>query len=230
MSGFWHNHPSLSFLFSGLFIGPTSQHPRVDEARDDATGELEIAFEQITPYSQTPPWLTDRLFRNVLADMTGNTHRTEFCIDKMYDPAGGSGRRGLVEFRAFEMPPHARMSAAQMLLMRAAVAAFWRTPYERRLVRWGTRLHDEFLLPHFADQDFSDALEEFAGLGLRMEREWFDPHFEFRFPQDRRDRGARDRARAAPCAGAVARAGRGKLRHRHRPLRRQARPSGCRRA
>lgn len=181
--GFWHNHPSLSFLFSGLFIGPTSQHPRVDEARDDAMNELEIAFEQVTPFSRTPPWMTDRLFRNILADMTGNTHRTEFSIDKMYDPNGGSGRRGLVEFRAFEMPPHARMSAAQMLLMRTAVAAFWQHPYERRLVRWGTRLHDDFLLPHFADQDFTDALDEFAALGLPMEREWFNPHFEFRFPK-----------------------------------------------
>ena len=181
--GFWHNHPSLSFIFSGLFIGPTSQHPRIDEARDDAMNELEIAFDQVTPFSRTPPWMTDRLFRNILADMTGNTHRTEFSIDKMYDPNGGSGRRGLVEFRAFEMPPHARMSAAQMLLMRTAVAAFWQHPYERRLVRWGTRLHDDFLLPHFASQDFVDALDEFAALGLPMEREWFDPHFEFRFPK-----------------------------------------------
>jgi len=181
--GFWHNHPSLSFLFAGQFIGPTSQHPRIDEARDDATGELEIAFSQITPFKQVPPWLTDRIFRNILSDMTGNTHRTEFCIDKMYDPAGGSGRRGLVEFRAFEMPPHARMSTAQMLLMRAAVAAFWQHPYERRLVRWGTRLHDDFMLPYYAVQDLTDALEELAGWGFKLDPAWFAPHIEFRFPQ-----------------------------------------------
>jgi uncharacterized protein (DUF2126 family)/transglutaminase-like putative cysteine protease len=181
--GFWHNHPSLSFLFSGLFIGPTSQHPRIDEARQDAVNELEIAFSQVSRFSNTPPWLTDRLFRNILADMTGNTHRTEFCIDKMYDPAGGAGRRGLVEFRAFEMPPHAQMSAAQMLLMRAAIAAFWQHPYERSLVRWGTRLHDDFMLPHYVDQDFSGALEELAALGFPLDRRWFDPHMEFRFPQ-----------------------------------------------
>ncbi|WP_043359580.1 DUF2126 domain-containing protein [Belnapia sp. F-4-1] len=181
--GFWHNHPSLSYLFSGLFIGPTSQHPRVDEARQDAIAELEVAFGKIEPGRETPPWLVDRLFRNLLADMTGNTHRTEFCIDKLHAPEHSSGRLGLVEYRALEMPPHARMSAAQMLLMRSAIAAFWQHPYERRLVRWGTRLHDEFMLPHYAEQDFRDALEELHGLGFPLDPAWFAPHLEFRFPR-----------------------------------------------
>jgi uncharacterized protein (DUF2126 family)/transglutaminase-like putative cysteine protease len=183
MVGFWHNHPSLSFLFSGLFIGPSSQHPRIDEAREDSLNELEIAFKQVSRESDTPPWMVDRLFRNILADMTGNGHRTEFCIDKMYDPNSASGRRGLVEFRAFEMPPHAEMSAAQVLLMRSAVAAFWEKPYERRLIRWGTRLHDEFLLPHYAEADFKDALQELDSFGFPLQSEWFAPHMEFRFPQ-----------------------------------------------
>ncbi len=180
--GFWHNHPSLSFLFSGQFIGPTSQHPRVDEARQDAIAELEIAFAQVKAGQSQPPWVTDRLFRNILADMTGNTHRTEFCIDKMYDPASASGRRGLVECRSFEMPPHARMSAAQVLLMRSAVAAFWERPYERTLVHWATRVHDDFMLPHFVEQDFRGALEELGALGFSLDPNWFLPHLAFRFP------------------------------------------------
>jgi uncharacterized protein (DUF2126 family)/transglutaminase-like putative cysteine protease len=183
MLGFWHNHPALSFLFSGLFIGPSSQHPRIDEAREDSLNELEIAFQQLAQQHNTPPWMVDRLFRNVLADMTGNTHRTEFCIDKMYAPNASSGRRGLVEFRAFEMPPHAQMSAAQVLLMRSAIAAFWEKPYDRRLVRWGTRLHDEFLLPHYVEADLKDSLQELEGLGFGLNPEWFAPHLEFRFPQ-----------------------------------------------
>ncbi|SDB32960.1 transglutaminase family protein [Belnapia rosea] len=181
--GFWHNHPSLSYLFSGLFIGPTSQHPRVDEARQDSIAELEVAFSKIEPGKETPPWLVDRLFRNLLADMTGNTHRTEFCIDKMYAPESSSGRLGLVEYRALEMPPHAWMSAAQMLLMRSAIAAFWQHPYERRLIRWGTRLHDEFMLPHYVEQDFRDVLGELQGLGFPLDPAWFAPHLEFRFPR-----------------------------------------------
>ncbi len=181
--GFWHNHPSLSFAFSGQFIGPTSQHPRIDEARDDAVAELEIALSRIEPFATVPPWRADRLLRNILADMTGNTHRTEFCIDKLFDPASAAGRRGLVEFRALEMPPHPRMAAAQALLLRAALAAFWTRPYERRLVRWGTRLHDDFMLPHYCEQDFRDALEELAACGFALDPAWFDPHFAFRFPQ-----------------------------------------------
>ncbi|PZW44740.1 uncharacterized protein (DUF2126 family) [Humitalea rosea] len=180
--GFFQNHPSLSFLFSGLFIGPTSQHPRVDEARMDTLNELEIAFSRIQPGQEAPPWAVDRLFRHLLADMTGNTHRTEFCIDKMYSPDGPGGRRGLVEFRAFEMPPHAQMSAAQMLLMRSAVASFWHKPWDRKLVRWGTRLHDEFLLPHYCMADLADALDEFGAAGFPMDPAWFAPHAEFRFP------------------------------------------------
>lgn len=179
---FWQNHPGLSYLFASAFVGPTSQAPRIDEGRKEMLFELEIAFAELDRHDNPPPWLVDRIFRNLLIDITGNTHRAEFCIDKLYSPDSATGRLGILEMRGFDMPPHKQMCLMQILLIRTLVAAFWKRPYRQKLIRWGTSLHDKFLIHHFVKEDLADIIYYLKEEGFELKMDWFEPFFEFRFP------------------------------------------------
>ena len=183
---YWQRHPSLSYLFAGRFVGTTSQAPRVDEGRAEALYELEIAFAEIARLSAggaAKPWVPDRALRHLLTDITGNTHRAEFCIDKLYSPDSPRGRLGLLELRGFEMPPHLRMAMVQSLLVRSLVAWFWDEPLRAPLIRHGANLHGRYLLPHFLIHDIADVAADLRAHGIAFETSWLDPFTEFRFPR-----------------------------------------------
>ncbi len=183
---YWQRHPSLSYLFAGRFIGTTSQAPRVDEGRTSALYELEIAFAEIarlTNGKSAQPWVTDRALRHLLTDITGNTHRAEFCIDKLYSPDSNRGRLGLLELRGFEMPPHYQMAMVQSLLVRSLVSWFWEQPLRAPLIRHGANLHGRCLLPHFIIHDIADVSADLRAHGVEFETSWLDPFTEFRFPR-----------------------------------------------
>ncbi|MEP6560276.1 MAG: transglutaminase family protein, partial [Nakamurella sp.] len=183
----WQRHPSLSYLFSGQFIGPTSQAPRADEGNPGTLYEMEIAFSEIRRQTRedgtVAPWVVDRALRHLLTDLTGNTHRAEFCIDKLYSPDSARGRLGLLELRGFEMPPHAQMALVQALLVRSLVSRFWDDPLQAPLIRHGDDLHGRYLLPHYVISDIAEVAADLRAHGIDFQTSWLDPFTEFRFPR-----------------------------------------------
>ena len=177
---YWNHHPCLSYLFSGLFVGPTCQAPRVDEARHESLYELELAFRELE--GDVDPAMLGRIFRDLLVDVSGNGHRSEICVDKLFDPIAPGGQQGLLEFRALEMGPDPHMNLTLMLLLRALLGRLWKSPERGSLRRLGTELHDRYMLPTFLWEDLMAVLADLREHGLDLEPEWFRPHFEFRFP------------------------------------------------
>jgi len=180
---YWQHHPSLSYAFSGQYIGPNSQSPRVDEGRHDNLYELEMAFLTLAPRKSVPPEVIDRLLSPLLQDVSGNTHRTVLCIDKLFPVQVPRLQLGLLEFRSFEMPSHTGLRLLQMLLLRAFVAWFWRHPCTKPLCRWGADLRDRWLLPYYLHQDFQTVLADLQAAGYPLQASWFTAWWERRFPQ-----------------------------------------------
>ena len=188
---YWQHHPALSYAFAGRFVGPTSQAPRVDEGRPETLSELETAFAEIERLADLPddpanpdhrPWLVDRALRQLLTDITGNTHRSEFCVDKLYSPDSARGRLGLLELRGFEMPPTVDLALVQALLIRAIVARCAEDRYAAPLIRWGSRLHERYLLPYFMAVDLAEVVADLRRHDFSFELGWLQPFLDFRCP------------------------------------------------
>lgn len=181
---YFQHHPGLSYAFSGAYLGPSSQAPRIDESTFEALYELEIACEgaeQIGSPQNLP--LFDLLFRDLLMDRSGNTHRAEISVDKLWNPFAGNGRLGLVEFRAFETHPAPAAMSATALFIRAILARLAADPFTTPFVRWAGELHDRFFLPSFVWSDLAAICDDLRAHGIPFEVEWLRPLWEWRFPK-----------------------------------------------
>ena len=181
---YWQSHPALSYLFAGQFVGPTSQAPRVDEARHESLYELEIAFAPgaRSPAAPSPPGWSTACSATCSSTPPATPTAPRSASTSSTRRKGPMGRLGLVEFRAFEMPPHARMSLAQQLLVRALLAWFWERPYRRRSCAGAPRCTTASCCRTSCGPTSRASSPTLRDAGLPLEARWFAPHFEFRFP------------------------------------------------
>lgn len=180
---FIQHHPSLSYLFSGRFTGPSSQAPRIDESFFEVPYELEIALRAIEGMAAPADAAAiDSILRNLLLDLHGNTHKAEVSVDKFFNPFIPNGRLGLVEFRAIEMSPDAPTFLSIHALWRALAASLATRPFREPVRDWQGALHDRFLLPSFLERDLQEVLTYLEQDGFSFETSWFRTHLHFRFP------------------------------------------------
>lgn len=180
---YWQRHPSLSYFFSGQYVGPGSQAPRADESSLSRLYELETACLGADELGRgADPDMLDRLFLNLLADAAGNTHRTELCLDKFCNRGAPGGEQGLIELRAFETMAEVGDQSLSALFARAIVAMLARAPQTGPFLRHGSRLHDAYMLPSWLWEDLGEICRDLKEAGLDFEREWLRSAFEFRFP------------------------------------------------
>jgi len=180
---FLQHHPSLSCAFNGLFTGPSSQAPRVDESAFELPYELEITLKALEEMDQPgDPIVIDSLLRNLLMDWNGNTHRAELSVDKFYNYNAPNGQNGLIEFRAFEMVPEPELLLAANVLLRALTACFAEKPFTLPLIDWREALHDKFALPHFLREDLRSVITYLNEHGFAFAEDVFDAQIDFRFP------------------------------------------------
>ncbi|MDQ8193999.1 transglutaminase family protein [Coraliomargarita sp. SDUM461004] len=180
---YWQRHPALSYLFTGQYVGPGSQAPRVDEGPMHSLYELEVACEGVQGLAGAPEGeLLDQFYRNLLTDSSGNTHRTEICFDKFCNPSAPNGKWGIIELRAFETFPQIETMSVIGLFVRTIIARLCQAPFTEPLHRFGPLLHDRYFLPAFLWEDVQAICDDLAAHGLAFEAEWLEPVLAFRCP------------------------------------------------
>ncbi len=179
---YWQHHPSLAYLFTGQYVGASSQAPRPDESAR-ALYDLEMAYQFL---EQLPPGdhrqLISETLRHLHTDTSGNTHRSEISFDKFWNLAFDGGCRGLIEFRAVETLPRADWMSAVAQLWWSLAAHLLEQPFTKPLLDQSQILHDRFFLPAYLWNDLSQILRDLARAGFPLPESTFRAIADWRLP------------------------------------------------